>query len=148
MTTSRVSTLSRQARRFTKFCIVGASSAFIHMLVLQVVVTMAGSTAWAVVATGSSLGFLCAVVNGFYWNRRWTFRQSHIPGAAAQFGRFFAVAATGLVLNYGLMYLLYEHLALFRTFPYAHLVSQLIATVFVSFYNFTAHSLWTFTHRR
>jgi len=101
----------------------------------------------AVVLTGSAVGFMVAVVNGFLWNRHWTFRQGHVPGASGQFAIFLLVNIVGLGLNTALMALFYERLQIFHALPKPYVFCQLLATVFVTFWNFFANSRWTFAER-
>lgn len=141
------------ARRFVKFCIVGTSSTFILMLVESVAVrvlhgawTSPHIPTWKLLLA-SSLGFAAAVVNGFVWNRRWTFRQHGTPGAAGQFLFFVVFNLVGLALNNALLYLFYTKLRLFAGVPFRHLACQLMATVCVVAWNFFANSRWTFAPR-
>jgi putative flippase GtrA len=133
----------RHARRFVKYCIVGASSTAIMMVVVEMVVRLAHSESLGVVRTGNALGFLLAVTNGYYWNRRWTFRQSG-AASASQYAKFVGVNLVGLTLNQALVTLFYGHLNLFRSFPKPYLLATLAAVVCVTLWNFTANSLWTF----
>lgn len=134
------------ARRFVKFCIVGASSTIVQMLTLRLILLALGRQTDAILQAGNLAGVCLAIVNGFYWNRRWTFRQGRSPGAARQFRRFFAVNLVGLSLNAALFHAFQVRLGLFAFVgpilqPHAN---QLLAIAFVVFWNFTANTLWTF----
>lgn len=137
----------RHARRFIKYCIVGASSTLIMMAVVESVVRLAGSESLGVVRIGNAAGFLLAVTNGYYWNRRWTFRQSG-SGSPRQYARFLIVNLVGLFLNQSLVTLFYGRLRLFHGLPKPYLFATLAAVVCVTLWNFTANSLWTFRHHR
>lgn len=134
----------KHARRFIKFCIVGASSTVIQTGVLAIILRLAHSHADATVLWGNAGAFVLAVFNGFYWNRRWTFRQHGRPGAGGQFMRFLAVNVVGLALNTALMYLFYTRLRLFRPAPWAPTLNQLLTIAVVVFWNFTANTKWSF----
>lgn len=134
----------KHARRFVKFCIVGASSTLIQTATLAVILHFTHSHDDTTVLSGNALAVVLAIINGFYWNRRWTFRQHGRPGAGGQFARFAAVNAVGLALNTLLMYLFYTRLRLFRPSPWAPTVNQLITIGIVVFWNFTANTLWSF----
>ena len=138
------------ARRFVKFCIVGASSTTIQMVTLRVFLWLMGSNADTTVQIGNALGVALAIVNGFYWNRRWTFRKGHTLGAARQFRTFVMVSLVGFGLNNALFGLFYVKLRLFPQI--AELggkelqanACQLLAIAFVVIWNFTANTRWTF----
>lgn len=138
------------ARRFVKFCIVGASSTLIQMGTLRAFMLLVGSNADNVLLLGNALGVALAVINGFYWNRRWTFRKSHTAGAARQFRAFALVSLVGFAMNTVLFGLFYVRL---RLFPQLAAIGgaalqanacQLLAIACVVAWNFTANTLWTF----
>ncbi len=83
-----------------------------------------------------------AILNSFFWNRRWTFKIRGKEHRAVQLKKFFAVALTGMVLNTAITTGLgniipgHEKRSLF--------VASIIATVGVAFWNFFGQKLWTF----
>lgn len=135
---------TKHARRFVKFCIVGASSTLIQTVTLALILRLTGSHDDATVLWGNAAAFVLAVFNGFYWNRRWTFRQHGRPGAGGQFLRFVAVNIVGLTLNTLLMYVFYTRLRLFRPAPWAPTLNQLLTIAIVVFWNFAANTKWSF----
>jgi putative flippase GtrA len=138
---------AKHARRFIKFCIVGASSVIIQYAAMELFVALFGHLGCAghwVVPTSTSLGAIPAIVNGFYWNRRWTFEQKVADSAMRQFGLFVAVNLVGVTLNYALMYLFNEHLRLFSTVPHARAINFILTVGCVTTWNFCANSRWTF----
>lgn len=137
----------RHARRFVKYCIVGASSTLILMTVVEAVVRAAHSESLGVVRLGNAMGFLLAVTNGYYWNRRWTFRQTG-AGSPGQYAQFLIVNLIGLSLNQALVTLFYGRMRLFHGLPKPYLFATLAAVVCVTLWNFSANSLWTFRHHR
>jgi len=134
-------------RRFIKFCLVGASSFTILLLVEEIIVTLLSNTSTLAVLFASSVGFATSVFNGFYWNRRWTFRHK-APDVANQFTAFLIVNLVGLALNNFFMFLFYDRLRLFSGVSKSYSLCQMLATVCVTFWNFFANSRWTFAHRR
>jgi len=134
------------ARRFVKFCIVGASSTAVQVLTLRLILWVLGRQTDAILQAGNLAGVCLAILNGFYWNRRWTFRKGHTAGAALQFRRFIAVNLVGLTLNAALFHVFQVRLGLFEfagTTLQPH-ANQLLAIAFVVFWNFTANTRWTF----
>ena len=149
-------------KQFIKFCIVGSSSALLDFATFNVVLSLGFPPIYAVVA-----GFIVGVSNGFFWNRRWTFkdRQGDI---AKQGPLFVATNLVGLFLNVAVTtvtLVLAAHLHLTRTeitpAQAFHLVlfrdktgqgfsrlalnaAKLCATVVVTIWNFTASKFITF----
>ena len=115
---------------------------------LQLVRRVFNSDATSIILGGNAVGFLFAVLNGFYWNRRWTFRRHGEPGAGGEFVRFAAVSVVGLTLNTALLYLFYDRLRLFRDLPHPPLLNQLLTIAIVVFWNFTANTKWSFASRK
>lgn len=141
---------NKHARRFVKFCIVGASSTTIQMLTLRAFTGLAGSNSDTMVMIGNALGVALAILNGFHWNRRWTFRKGHTAGAARQFRTFVMVSLVGFALNNLLFGLFFVRL---RLFPQLVEIGgrelqanacQFAAICIVVIWNFTANTRWTF----
>jgi putative flippase GtrA len=134
----------KHARRFVKFCIVGASSTLIQLTTLQIALRVLHTRSDAAVLWANAAGVVLAILNGFYWNRRWTFRRHRQPGAGGEFVKFALVSAVGLALNTALMYLFYVRLRLFRPHEHAPLLCQMLTIALVVFWNFTANTKWSF----
>ena len=162
---STVSTLAARpgARQFVKFCIVGASSFAIDIGLLNLLHFGAG---WPV-GIAKICSFVIAVGNGFYWNRRWTFRHAAQGDLKRQYPLFMLTNTVGLLLNLGIVtgvLMVASRVGLLHTQrPPLEIVSliftgqgksefnalalngaTIIATVFVTAWNFTASRLWTF----
>ena len=79
--------------QFVKFCIVGLSSTLIDFAIYNVLLRVGFSPALALTCS-----FLISVANGFYWNRKWTFRE--VQGDARKQGpKFLGSNAIGWLLN-------------------------------------------------
>lgn len=112
--------------------------------------------------------FLLAIGNGFYWNRRWTFR-ANAGDAKAQYPKFLLTNSVGLILNLTIMtgaILLATRLGWIhadrqpreilelilrgegrKAFnPTTVNIATVVATIFVTAWNFTAARLWTFSN--
>ena len=164
MISGAVTTLATRpgARQFVKFCIVGASSAIIDFGLLNLLHYVFHLP----VALSATISFFTAVCNGFYWNRKWTFRADD-GNTGAQYSKFVLTNIIGWVLNLTIMTLIlvaasslgYLHtkrppaeiIALIATgegkrafHPLALNGAKAVATVFVTAWNFTAAKLWTF----
>ncbi|WP_256004388.1 MULTISPECIES: GtrA family protein [Pedobacter] len=86
----------------------------------------------------SSFGFLVATGTNYLLNRSWTFHNQD-PAYIAQFGKFFLISLVGLALGNILIYLLHDRL------KWNFYMAKGCAVVAVSFWNFFANYLYTFT---
>ncbi len=154
------------ARQFVKFCIVGASSTVINFGVDNI----QHYKLHAPLVPSLTVGFLLSCLNGFFWNRQWTFRTARGHSAATQSLRFIAVNIVGFLLNNTIVVLiiaLYDStkgadvgghnlLSLFvalatsqhkQDIPKLVLNAALaVATAVVVFWNYFANRFWTFKH--
>lgn len=118
--------------QFSRFGAVGAIGTAAHYALFIALVEVTGADPVGASTAGALLG---ALVN-YILNRRYTFRSARRHREALP--RFLAVAAAGLAFNAGLMLLLVEGLNMH------YLLSQVIATLGVLLWNFSANRLWTF----
>jgi putative flippase GtrA len=118
--------------QFVKFGIVGVSNTLIAFAVYTLLLKVFG--VWYVAASG--IGFAIGAINGFLWNRAWTFR-GHVGDALTPV-RWFVVQGCGLLLDLGLVYALVDGAHLDK------LVGQAVTTVFVTVITFFVNRAWTF----
>jgi putative flippase GtrA len=118
--------------QFVKFGVVGVSNTLIAFAVYTLLLKVFG--VWYVAASG--LGFAVGAVNGFLWNRAWTFR-GHVGDALTPV-RWFVVQSCGLLLDLGLVYVCVDGVGLGK------LVGQAVTTVVVTVLTFFANRAWTF----
>lgn len=131
-------------RQFVKFCIVGSSSTLIDFTVANVAYYVLQVRP---AALASVMGFCVAVVNGYFWNSRWTFRDRQRRAVHEEFVRFVTVNIIGALLNYTIVSLV---LLLDNQDPHPKWVfngAKLLATGIVVFWNFFANRHWTFGQR-
>jgi putative flippase GtrA len=121
--------------QFVKFGIVGVSNTLLTFAVYTLL--LKGFGVWYLAA--SAIGFVVGAVNGFLWNRRWTFR-GHIGDALTPV-RWGIVQGCGLGLNLGLLYLFVHDAGLDK------LLAQAFATAIVTVLTFLANRAWTFRVR-
>src|ERR671937_2698945 len=128
----------RQRHNWTqlaKFCAVGVSGYIVNLAVYTALLDGA-DLHYRLAATGS---FLVAVTNNYLWNRLWTFR--HRRGHFAYQGlRFFVVSVLVYAGNLAILTLLVE-------LGFGKIVSQAIAIVLVTPFNFVGNKLWSFRLR-
>jgi putative flippase GtrA len=118
--------------QFVKFGVVGVSNTLIFFLVYTLLLKVFG--VWYVAASG--IGFAVGAVNGFLWNRAWTFR-GHVGDALTPV-RWFVVQTSGLLVNLGLVYLFVDGVGL------GELTGQAATIVIVTLLTFFANRAWTF----
>ena len=136
-------------RQLVKFGIVGASSTAVNFAVLNIMLVVLHQTKYPSI----TVAFLVSVVNGYFWNRRWTFSAAPAKAAHTQFTQFLLVNSVGLGLDWLMVRLLsgpLEH-SLHLSTPHLSMIvatnlAQLVATGVTVFWNFFANRFWTFKH--
>jgi putative flippase GtrA len=118
--------------QFLKFGIVGVSNTLIFFAVYTLLLKVFG--VWYVAASG--IGFAVGAVNGFLWNRAWTFK-GHVGDALTPV-RWFVVQTGGLLLNLGLVYLFVDGVGTDK------LSGQALTIAIVPLVTFFANRAWTF----
>jgi putative flippase GtrA len=118
--------------QFAKFGVVGVSNTLIFFLVYTLLWKVFG--VWYVAASG--IGFAVGAVNGFLWNRAWTFR-GHVGDALTPV-RWFVVQSSGLLINLGLVYLFVDGVGLGK------LEGQAVTIAIVTVVTFLVNRAWTF----
>jgi putative flippase GtrA len=154
-------------RQFIKFGIVGVSSSLINFGLSNLFHYRLG---WPLIPA-LTLAFFLSVLNGFFWNRRWTFKEARGKPAHTQSLQFLLVNVVGWLLNTSIVVLIilsYRsqgrglasspdelHRILTAMFtntgrqeygPLLFNAALLVATAVVVFWNFFANRLWTFKH--
>ena len=143
----------RGVRQLIKFGLVGASSTAINLAVLYLMLTLLHGHRYV----STSLAFLVSVVNGYYWNKRWTFKDAPAKAVSTQFTQFALVNLVGLGLDLLIIRLAsvpFEHQLrlLEAAWPadkverFAVIAAQLLATAVIVFWNFFVNRFWTFKH--
>jgi len=121
--------------RFLCFAGIGAVATAIQYLILVAGVQFAD----AAPVVASTIGFITAALVNYALNRRYTF-GSRKPHAEAM-SKFFAVAAIGLALNGMLLSAGIQLLGL------DYLLAQVLATLAVLIWSYSANAAWTFAAR-
>ncbi len=149
-------TQRRGVRQLVKFAIVGTSNTVINLVLLYLMLRLVHGQ-WYDRYIDATVAFLVSVVNGYYWNKRWTFREAPTKAVHKQFTQFVLVNLVSLGLDWLFILLIsvpleHELRALQTAWPpdkierVAVLGAQLIATCAIVFWSFFANRLWTFKH--
>ncbi len=134
----------RGVRQLVKFALVGTTSTAINFAVLNLMLIALHQGRYPSV----TVAFLVSVVNGYVWNKRWTFREAQAKAVHTQFSQFLLVNAVGFGLDLLIIRLISGPLEtnLHLSMVIATNIAQLVATAVVVVWNFTANRLWTFKH--
>lgn len=119
-------------KQLAKFGVVGVSNTLLSFAVYTILVKVFG--VWYIAA--SAIGFAIGAVNGFLWNRAWTFK-GHVSDALTPV-RWFVVQGCGLLVNLGLVFLFVDGAGLDK------LVGQALTIAIVTVLTFFANRTWTF----
>lgn len=145
-------TQRRGVRQFVKFGIVGTSSTIISFVVLNIMLNLTHHR-----YISAAVAFLISVVNGYVWNKRWTFKEAQAKAVHTQFAQFLLVNLVGLGLDLliirllcvpleGRLHAAYPTLTPDQVFKLATNLAQVVATGVIVFWNFFANRFWTFKH--
>ncbi len=139
--------LWQSIRQFVQFCLVGvtnfAISYGIHCLTLFIIGDRMDTTLAAMIA--STFGFIISVLNSFYLNNRFVFRNK---GASKRelllslLKTYVSYGSTGLLLNYILLYLLVDLLNV------SGYIAPLIILCITTPINFLLNKFWAFRAKR
>lgn len=122
--------------QFVKFGIVGLSNTFISYAVYVVAVFLG-----AYYMVGNVLGFIVSVLNSFYWNNKYVFKQKDgmkRSWVGALIKTFISYGFTGLILSSALLYLWIDVL---HVSEYIAPIINLLVTIPL---NFLLNKLWAF----
>lgn len=158
----------RGVRQFAKFVVVGASSTVIDMGLHAILYKAVdgplndklrdfaygltpGMEGW-LAANGvdaafvllKAFTFILATLNGFYWNRRWTFDAVDKDRAHRQLIRSYIVYGVGLLINTSVAGSIHHPGA----GKFIYVVSLVVATVVTTGWTFPMNKFWTFKDRR
>jgi len=85
--------------QFAKFCVISFSNLVIDFGILNLLIYYSGVAEGVLYSVFKAASFILANVNGYAWNKFWTFRSKEVEGWMNQLIKFFAVVGVGLVIN-------------------------------------------------
>lgn len=155
----------RGVRQFIKFGIVGASNSVINFGLSNL---FHYKLDWPLIPA-LTVAFFLSVLNGFFWNRHWTFKEARGKPAHTQSLQFLLVNIVGWLLNTSIVVIiiasvkghgLFSDPIEFHRIVTAMLTNAgkheygpllfnsalLAAAAVVVFWNFFANRFWTFKH--
>ncbi|KLU65266.1 GtrA-like protein [Desulfosporosinus acididurans] len=137
--------MARIAKRhleFLRFCVVGGLNTGIDFTLFAVLF------AWGVpLLSAHTLSYCCGVLNSFWLNRKWTFKDQASPSSFAhksvrQMVQFICLNFISLAITYVLLLWIHD------SWGYPMLLSRLVAIVASLAINFIGSRLWVFRQPR
>lgn len=148
-------------RQFVKFVIVGASSTFIDLGLNWLLFKAINGPLNTALRNGAyslfpdlkgyvlidpafviikAFTFIVATFNGFYWNRKWTFRAVDPERKRHQLAKFYVVYVIALGINTIVASSIYHP----HGGKYVYLLSLVVATIVTTMWTFPTNKFWTF----
>lgn len=87
--------------QLAKFGAVGAANFAVDFGVLNLLIFLSGVASGWSFTVFKSASFVVAVINSFWWNKKWTFKKKGGEGTGKDFVQFLTVSVIGLLLNAG-----------------------------------------------
>jgi putative flippase GtrA len=118
-------------RRFLRYALVGGSNGVVAVVTYALLLAI--GIAYPIAAI---LGYMAGIVNGYTWNRLWTFETGrfHLP----EFSRYLAVQGSGLALNLLLLFVLIEGVGMAKG------ISEIFSLVPVVLLTYLFNRYWAF----
>lgn len=90
----------KNIRQFVKFLAVGILNTLIDLGVLNVLIFLTAAAAGWQFAIFKGISFSAAVLNSYFWNKFWTFKDRK-KIRVAELSQFFVISAGGFIVNVG-----------------------------------------------
>ena len=120
--------------KIIKFGFVGFTGVFVDYAFTYLFRDIIGSNDYI----ANTIGFGIAATTNFYLNRKWTFKSQN-QNIQKEYTIFVGIAIIGLILNNGIIWLLFEHYELLDFY-----MAKLVAICMVFVWNFTLNNLFNF----
>jgi dolichol-phosphate mannosyltransferase len=138
--------LSKEQRRFLKFCVVGASGVPVNLFFVWLGYNLLFAGLGDKLRTGLAflLGLVVSIFTNFLLNDLWTWRdrQKATAGFLGRMLRFYLVSSAAAAIQYGTSMGLKLGLGLH------YLVAPLIGIAVAMMVNFLVNNVWTFRERK
>jgi len=133
--------------QFIKFSSIGVLNTAVDLGVLNLLIVLFGTGAHGeYYAAFKALSFLVAVINSYFFNKYWVFRQSE-GGHAKEPLLFFGVSVVGLFLNVGVSFFVFSIVtAMYELSPSLVVnIGAIAGTGVVFLWNFIGYKFIVFT---
>lgn len=132
--------------QFFKFAVVGVINTLVDFGVLNLLIISSGHSSGIYYSVFKGLSFTAAVINSYFWNRFWTFKDRQEKNPAAQFGKFILISIIGFGINVGTASLIVNVIGPqfgIRPAIWAN-VGALLAIAVSWVWNFSGYKFWAF----
>ncbi|MFX4260582.1 GtrA family protein [Pelotomaculum propionicicum] len=120
-----------------KFAAVGCVNTLIDWAVYFVILKIFPAESAVFYAAAKGFSYFCGIINSFFLNRFWTFKDSLRENEGGRFTKFLLVNLVGLGFNSGSLYI-FLNLELKQT------MALFFATFITFSFNFVLNKLWVF----
>ena len=136
----RLMRASGEARRFLKFCLVGASGVVVNLGLLWVLTEIAG----LFYLVSAAFSIEASILSNFTLNELWTFRDRVASGRGilGRMARFNLICVAGIVINLAILVALTELLGVY------YMISALFGVAAATLWNYVLSAMWTWRHAR
>jgi putative flippase GtrA len=121
------------AKQASKYLTVGVIGTLINLVVLYVSVEFFHLH----YLFGACLGFVLAISNNFYFNKKWTF-HNHSNHYLKQYEKYFLVSLACAGLGLGILFVLVEF------FNFWYILAQIIGIILAGIVSFLSNKCWSF----
>jgi len=128
--------MNQAIKQFIKFACVGFSSTIIDLVVLNLLVIFFHTNVYF----ASTISFILAASNAYFWNRIWTFRSQ--SETTVEYIKFIVIRIGGLGLNLLAMYVLIQGFDLWYNF------AKGASLILVLIWNFFWSKYWVFRENK
>jgi len=97
--------IERLINQFSKFIVIGVLNTAIDFAILNFLMWWTGIYDGKQIILLNVISFSIAVINSYFWNKFWTFRDRDNVDAK-EFSQFIAVTLVGLIINSSIVYLI------------------------------------------
>jgi len=132
--------------QFFKFAVTGIINTVVDFGVLNLLILASDKSSGVYFSIFKGISFTAAVMNSYFFNRFWTFKDRQEKNPGAQFGKFILISLIGFGVNVGVASLIVnvigaqfgigEHL-------WAN-IGAISATAVSWVWNFTGYKFWAF----
>ncbi|HVZ11262.1 MAG TPA: GtrA family protein [Candidatus Paceibacterota bacterium] len=87
--------------QFGKFAAIGFTNAAVDFGVLNLLISLTGTSSGATYTLFKATSFLCAIIPSYVWNKYWAFNSANSRGGGFEFTKFISVGLISIFVNDG-----------------------------------------------
>jgi putative flippase GtrA len=120
-----------------KFATVGCFNTLIDWAIYFIILKLFPAESVIFYTAAKGFSYFCGILNSFFLNRVWTFRDSLQENEGGRFAKFMVVNLIGLGINSVSVYI-------FLNMEFRHVAALFFATAITFSFNFILNKLWVF----